>query len=196
MYEDICVPLGCCNPFHDHTDESRLSRLVDTEDPAFDHIAEVLADMAGSGVEFTPEIVAAAVKMGRLKHSRDDLPRAIAPVEKRWKHTGQPVVYYIRRGNLIKIGTTMRLRSRLTALMPDEVLALEPGDEITERQRHRQFAALRADPRGEYFFPGAALQEHVSRVRVAHGAPPADLPTLQGASRAWARDLEETDLAV
>lgn len=195
MQEDNCAIIGWCNnPYHDHGEgKGRLSTLIDSQDPAFDYIVEVLTDMIGSGVEPSPEMVAAAVKMGRLKHQREELPRKIMPARRRGAPQG-PVVYYIRRGNLIKIGTTKRLRDRMNVLMPDEVLAVEPGDECMERERHKQFAALRIDARGEYFFPGLALQEHISRIRAEHGAPPAGLPTLKAASRAWAQDLDEDDV--
>lgn len=196
MLEDSCALLGCCNVFHDHhVPVPRLSALVDPHDPAFDSIVAVLTDMIGSGVEMTPETVTAAVKMGRQRHEREERPVEFEPEARTSLVTG-PVVYYVRRGNLIKIGTTRQLRQRMNSLMPDEILALEPGDQTTEASRHRQFAALREDPRGEHFFPGAALLEHVARVRSRHGAPPAGLPSLRGASRAWARDLEETDRLV
>lgn len=149
--------------------------------------------MAASDVRFTRETIAAAIKMGRHRFQREELPRRIFSTQKR-AALGGSVVYYIRRSNLIKIGTTTRLRSRMNSLMPDEILALEPGDEHTEAGRHLQFTELRADPRGEYFFPGAALLAHVSRTRREHGAPPEGLPTLRGASRAWAEDLEPADL--
>ncbi|MFM9777081.1 GIY-YIG nuclease family protein [Streptomyces scabiei] len=195
MYEDICPHLGCYHPFHDHSDDTRLSRLVDATEPAFDHIASILAEMAGSGIDFTPEIVQAAVKLGRRKYKLEQSSYEIAPAVRREVMQG-PLVYYIRRGNLLKIGTTRRIRDRMNNLMPDEILALEPGGETLEQQRHEQFAALRVDARGEYFFPGAALQRHISAVRREHGAPPAWLPHLKGASRAWARDVEETDRLV
>ncbi|MGW4810540.1 GIY-YIG nuclease family protein [Kitasatospora cineracea] len=191
MYEDNCAHLGWCNnPFHTHGDESaRLSRLVDAEEPAFDHIAEVLTEMCSAGVEFTAELVRASVKIGRDRYRRES-PTKIIPAPRRGETYGS-VVYYIRRGNLIKIGTTINLAHRMNALMPDEILAIEPGGKTEEAERHQEFASLRTAPRSEYFFPGVALQRHVSQLRLAHGAPPAGLPTLKGASKAWARDFED-----
>lgn len=183
MYEDICVPLGCHNPFHDHHDESRLSKLVDTADPAFHSIAEVLKDMATAGVDFTPEIIDAAVKAGQVRHEREQ-PIILAPEPKQAAIEGS-VVYYVRRSYLIKIGTTVRLHARMNALMPDEVLAIEPGDGQLEQERHRQFRTLQAEPGGEYFYPAPELREHIAGIRAAHGAPPDGLPCLVGASRDW-----------
>lgn len=51
------------------------------------------------------------------------------------------VVYYIRFGERIKIGTTFDLEQRLAALPHDEVLLTEPGGVELEKQRHRQFNA-------------------------------------------------------
>ena len=51
------------------------------------------------------------------------------------------VVYYIRFGDRIKIGTTGNLTGRLMTLPHDELLATEPGGIELEKQRHRQFAA-------------------------------------------------------
>lgn len=187
MYEDICVPLGCHNPFHGHHNDARLSRLVDTDDPAFESITQVLADMAEAGVDFTPEIVEAAMKAGRVRHSRQQVsPEPELVPEPRGGTPSGPVVYYARRGRLIKIGTTIRLYRRMSELMPDEVLAVEPGGEDLERARHEEFRELALTSRGEYFFPGPALIAHLSRVRSEHGAPPAGLPALHGGSRRWA----------
>ncbi|WKD36517.1 GIY-YIG nuclease family protein [Streptomyces xanthophaeus] len=185
MYEDICVPLGCHNPFHEHHNDSRLSRLVDPQDPAFDSILQVLSDMAAAAVDFTPEIVEAAVKAGQARHARKQPTPTLAAAPRQKLPTG-PVVYYVRRGNLIKIGTTTRLHRRMNELMPDEILAVEPGGEALEHARHEEFRELALTSRGEYFFPSPALIAHLERVRSEHGAPPAGLPCLREGSRRWA----------
>ena len=89
-------------------------------------------------------------------------------------------VYYIRRGDLIKIGFTIQLAERMQALLPDEVLAVEPGTMRLERERQRQFAEWRyAGGFGpaEWFFDVPPLRDHIARVLLEHGQPPA-LPTL------------------
>lgn len=80
-----------------------------------------------------------------------------------------PVVYYLRFGDRIKIGTTSDLRSRLAALPPGDLLAIEPGTYDLERQRHTQFALHHLA--GEWFQDGAALQDHIRQVRAEHGDP-------------------------
>ncbi|MGW4028233.1 GIY-YIG nuclease family protein [Streptomyces sp. NPDC004838] len=194
MHEDNCGRLDrCLNPFHNHGGGiDRLSRLVDPADPAFDAIATVLTEMSDAGVDFTAEVVQIAITLGRHRHRQDHLPQRLAPSTSRGNRTAGPVVYYIRRGNLIKVGTTVNLRDRMNVLMPDEVLAVEPGGRDVESQRHRQFRELRTSSRGEYFFPGKALQQHVRSVRAQHGTPDPTLPTMGHASLSWAADLAES----
>jgi hypothetical protein len=72
-------------------------------------------------------------------------------------------VYYIRIGDRIKIGTTGNFKERMGDLMPDEILAAEPGDRKLEGMRHKQFAHLRI--RGERFASGEDLMSHITMVR-------------------------------
>src|SRR5690349_15381919 len=121
-----------------------LLALVDTNDPAFEVIAEVLSEMRSAGVALDEAIIMAAVKLGRYRHREATQPG--------WqKRHAQPVrrsiVYYIRRGDLIKIGTTATPQRRFKALMPDEILAFEPGGVDQEAARHRQFHTARVDRR-------------------------------------------------
>lgn len=81
----------------------------------------------------------------------------------------QALVYYIRIGDLIKIGFTTNMRQRMSQLLPDEVLATEPGPAELERMRHRQFAHLRV--RGERFRRGEDLISHVAMIRAHYGPP-------------------------
>lgn len=78
-----------------------------------------------------------------------------------------PVVYYIRFGDRIKIGTTGDLRGRMSALPHDEVLAIERGDRDLERERHGQFAHLRLTPRGEWFRTAPDLLAHIDTLKAS-----------------------------
>jgi hypothetical protein len=71
------------------------------------------------------------------------------------------VVYYLRRGASVKIGTTSNPRQRFTMLPHDEVLAFELGDRAVEQQRHREFAADRLGT-SEWFELTPRLQAHVA----------------------------------
>lgn len=78
-------------------------------------------------------------------------------------NTPQHRVYYLRVGELIKIGTTKRnLKDRIAAYPPNSaLLAVERGGEELEARRHRQFHHLLAE-RKEWFRPGAELMEHIA----------------------------------
>lgn len=83
------------------------------------------------------------------------------------------VVYYLRIGELIKIGTTNNLNQRLKAYPPDrEVLALERGGTGLEALRLRQFRHLLAGRR-EWFTPADDLLAHIDQVRARAGKVPA-----------------------
>ncbi|WP_082513373.1 MULTISPECIES: GIY-YIG nuclease family protein [unclassified Leifsonia] len=91
-----------------------------------------------------------------------------------WRHGEMPdgelapprldVVYYIRFGDLIKIGTSANPRRRIASLPHDEVLAFERGDRRLERQRHLQFAAHQMN-RGEWFQVHDELLTHIATLR-------------------------------
>jgi hypothetical protein len=69
------------------------------------------------------------------------------------------VIYYVRFGDIVKIGTTRNLRNRLNTYPPTAVLlAVEPGGLRLEAERHAQFAHLLAY-RNEWFFAADELLE-------------------------------------
>lgn len=89
--------------------------------------------------------------------------------EMRRRYAEQSVVYYVRIGGLIKIGTTVNMQARMSQLMIDEVLATEPGDRELELMRQKQFKHLRE--RGERFRPEPDLLSHVAMIREHFGDP-------------------------
>ena len=72
------------------------------------------------------------------------------------------VVYYLRYGDRVKIGTTSNPRQRLAAIWHDQLLAFERGDRKLERVRHIQFADDRQG--GEWFGLSDALRAHIAEV--------------------------------
>ena len=76
-----------------------------------------------------------------------------------------PVIYYIRWGDRIKIGTSENVRQRLHNLYHDEVLALEPGGRTLERRRHAQFADYKLPKYKEWFTVAPALIELTDTLR-------------------------------
>lgn len=86
------------------------------------------------------------------------------------------VVYYVRVGDQVKIGTTtMALDVRFQMLPPDRhLLATEPGGRDVERIRHLQFKHLRVVHNREWFRAGPDLWDHVRDLRERHGDPTSD----------------------
>lgn len=112
-------------------------------------------------------LVLAAQFIIDMKRSRD--AARPAPTRAYIKYGRPQVVYYLRLGNRIKIGTSTNLLSRLQSIPHDELLAVEPGSNARERARHAQFAQLRTA--GEWFRDHPTLRKHIAQVRAAHGAP-------------------------
>jgi len=81
-----------------------------------------------------------------------------------------PVVYYIRFGTRIKIGTSINPRARMVALPHDEVLAFERGSYELESRRHEQFDATRVG-RTEWFEISPALDLHIRKLRAGVSDP-------------------------
>lgn len=76
--------------------------------------------------------------------------------------TKHAVIYYVRFGDRVKIGTTTNIRQRMASIPHDEVLATELGSYDLEKQRHAQFADLRHTKRGEWFRYEGALVDHIA----------------------------------
>ena len=73
------------------------------------------------------------------------------------------VVYYLRQGDRVKIGTTMNPRQRFAAIWHEQVLAFERGDRGLEQRRHAQFADERFTG-SEWFRMSKRLNAHVATV--------------------------------
>jgi hypothetical protein len=71
------------------------------------------------------------------------------------------VVYYLRRGDSVKIGTTFNPRHRFSAIPHDEVLAFERGDRRLEHRRHEEFAEDRLGT-SEWFELTPRLRAHIA----------------------------------
>ncbi|RRQ81548.1 GIY-YIG nuclease family protein [Streptomyces griseofuscus] len=166
---------------------AQLISLVDTEDPAFQRVADVLQDMASADVELTEDVVGIAVKMGRHKHAEEQAKRRNTPAR-------MSIVYYIRRGDLIKIGTTTNPASRLRSLMPDVILAFEPGDVELETIRHQQFRASRVARKSEYFHQTEGLAAHIAAIRQQHGDPDPAWPSVATLGTGYVRSKVKVDL--
>lgn len=70
------------------------------------------------------------------------------------------VVYYLRNGDRIKIGTSSNPRRRIAQIWHEEVLAFEKGGRPLEQRRHRQFADDRLGT-SEWFRASPEVNEHI-----------------------------------
>lgn len=132
--------------------------LIDTQDPAFQHIVQVCFQMS---MRYDldlgdPHIVQAAIRVGQRRYQEHLAQELAAKAES--LPTGE-VVYYMRLGNRVKIGYTSDLPGRMSAIQPEELLVTEPGGRALELVRHGQFAHLRVV--GEWFKWAEPLVSHV-----------------------------------
>jgi hypothetical protein len=73
------------------------------------------------------------------------------------------VVYYLRHGDRVKIGTTSNPRKRFAAIWHEQLLAFELGDRRLEQRRHAQFASDRFEG-SEWFRMSRPLRRHIATV--------------------------------
>lgn len=104
-------------------------------------------------------------------------------------HAHAPIVYFIRNGSRIKIGTTQNLKRRLAALTlrPDDVMRAEHGAQRHERILHARFAEQRAG-NTEWFDLAGPLAQHLGITDASSSASstlqdaPSDTPDTQQVS--------------
>lgn len=152
---------------------ARLMRLIDPGDPAFFHIASLLKEVTESGTNLDEEQVLAAISRGRA-----DLVEVA-----RIASIPRSIVYYVRRRDLVKIGYTTSAAARFHSLVPDEIMAWEPGGRTEEKDRHCEFAHLRISKRAEYFRLDSELRGHIGALLSAHGGPDPAWTTLANLSQ-------------
>lgn len=70
-----------------------------------------------------------------------------------------PLVYFIRIGDRVKIGTTTDICQRVAALSlsMDDVALVVPGGRDVEQTYHRRYAQYRVDPNREWFYVRGSL---------------------------------------
>ena len=88
-----------------------------------------------------------------------------------WRHGEVPdaelppprvdIVYYLRFGDRVKIGTTSNPRQRFAAIWHDEILAFERGDRMLEHRRHVAVRSRGASAGTEWFRLSDALRTHI-----------------------------------
>jgi hypothetical protein len=137
-------------------------------DPAFTYIARYLTAASDMGFDpAEPDIMRRAMTAGRNAYEKDRRrPGSAAPADVDWGKTHPDIVYYLRQGDLIKIGTSTRLAGRINELGAQGVMVIEMGGSDVETARHRQFAAHRSHRR-EWFHATPELVDHIFAMRAA-----------------------------
>lgn len=146
----------------------RLSEFIPTSSPYFGRFLLRLDEIESLGVQVTDEVMRDVI-MDIHQHDQVKKDRS-AKLQADRKYQ---VVYYMRIGNRVKIGTSTNLKVRLEAINPEELMCTEPGGHPLEKQRHHQFAELRTH--GEWFRLEGELQQHIERLRSQ--APVVDDPS-------------------
>lgn len=151
-----------------------LMDLMDPSDPAFTFIGAALQRARQEHGILTMQSVHQAAEAGREQFTEHEA-RVAASTPGRIPAS---IIYYARRADLVKIGTTKAPYRRFASLLPDEVLAWEPGGRQGEAARHQQFRHERVTSRGEYFRRSAPLDEHIATIAAHFGPPDPSWPTL------------------
>lgn len=148
-------------------DQPPFLDMIDTTEPAAGQIMRALIEMDDLGFDTSDEQhIQQAISVGRRRHA-EHIHTAHLRAERNHRqresqqHPG--VVYYMRVGERVKIGYTTNLTKRIAAVMPEELLATEPGGRLLEETRHRQFAELRTTR--EWFRNDELLREHIAGLR-------------------------------
>jgi hypothetical protein len=80
------------------------------------------------------------------------------------------VVYYLQVGDMVKIGYTSNLPTRMRTYPPNSrLLAYESGGPALEAERHSEFAEELSAGR-EWFTPSDRLLAHISNIKAARAA--------------------------
>lgn len=146
--------------------------MTDPEPTQADLLAAAMDFVRAESLGFDindPEVIRTVVAANKRRRAGAQSQQAARlAAAKNTAASGEPtevesVVYYMRVGNRVKIGFTTNLAGRIAAVMPEEVLATEPGGRMLEGVRHRQFAGLRVTR--EWFRHDGSLTAHIEKLQ-------------------------------
>lgn len=138
------------------------------QNPALPHIVEFLSHAKELGMDVSqPKVIERAIEAGNRAYaeqlSRLTHQETYAPLRQGYGAKHSPLVYYMRRDTLIKIGYSSSLRKRNATINPDGIMIVEPGGIEMESLRHRQFNSLRRS--GEWFYLKDDIVDHILDLR-------------------------------
>lgn len=150
-----------------------FTERVKPGDPIYSAVISKIMEMKILQVEITAELMERIIdsEIYKGQDAPPPPPSAAAPIQRKPQAIRESVdavgevVYYMRIGNRVKIGTSTNLRRRLASLNPEELMAVERGGRTVEACRHRQFAGLRTN--GEWFRLEGELAQHIKEIQEA-----------------------------
>lgn len=104
----------------------------------------------------------------RMEATLNQRATRVADRSRRERATEPGTIYYLRVGDLIKIGFTADIDQRMKHYPPNtELLAQHPGTRQTERRMHHKFLHHRASGR-EWFTPSDDITQHIEEVKARY----------------------------
>jgi hypothetical protein len=128
------------------------SALGRTQGAAFLMVDYILM-LDNLGIAITPELHDRMIAATEQRARSEAIEAGKVPEEPIPIYTSpdrhEPVVYYMRLGDLVKIGWSTNINWRARSLTVQGIMAIEPGGRELEQRRHNQFAAFHHH--GEWF---------------------------------------------
>jgi hypothetical protein len=169
-----CLPLRLRRPSQDHPSRAeaklRLAWMSDDNSPE----RRTGPTLRGTHCRVAHHLVPGSLKRADTTVTTDSGCTATAwkskcRIQRLWSGSSGTTASRPRRqpdrsGDLVKIGVTVNLPTRINAFnVPGlELLGTEPGDQRLERQRHAEFKDLRVQ--GEWFTLTDRLKTHIAAV--------------------------------
>jgi hypothetical protein len=133
---------------------------IPRDDPVFPFVGRFIYRAAREGQDiYDPDVIQQC-----LGYARIALAMAKADAQEILSRENTCWVYYLRVGDLIKIGTATNLARRLAEYPPNaQLLAVEQGYLRKEAERLAEFAE-HLSARREWFAPGPRLMAHIAAI--------------------------------
>lgn len=146
---------------------AQLARDI-ADSPASSKIVEFLVHAGSLGLDVgEPGVVRRAISAGTASYETEQQAKAAGESYAIFSRVDRdhhsPLVYYMRNGDRVKIGTSTHLSKRINTISPQGVMAVEPGGRKIEKLRHEEYADLRL--RGEWFKLSPRLVDHIVELR-------------------------------
>lgn len=144
-------------------DDETIRRWAEASTPVRQIANDYTVVLSELGIPIDNPMLARIMDAAELRHARETKAagaRPEAPTRFRTsRQRHEPVVYYMRLGDLIKIGWSASITARKGSINPQGVVAVEFGPMTLERERHSQFVDLHQH--GEWFRLDGSLADWI-----------------------------------